>query len=367
MRCILGVFESYFRSVEDESLKDNFVLSYELLDEMMDFGFAQITETKVLREYITQKGFELEPKHIEPPLAATGNVSWRPEGIKHAKNEVYLDVIEYVNMLLTSNGDVLDCSVNGVIKAKCYLSGMPELKLGLNDKIMFECTDNKVAASERSVKGIELGDVKFHQCVRLSKFEQERLISFTPPDGDFCLMSYTLPNPDNKPLFWVECIVEKQSETGIELFVRCRSQFKKRSAANNVEIRIPVSEDSDSPKLKASAGTAKYKPEENTIKWSIGYFPGGKEFSLKARVGLPSLKMIDIDPNRYSRGSAEDIFGTKRPISVSFELPYFTLSGVQVRYLKITERSGYSAVPWVRYITKSGQYSVRMPDRAGQD
>jgi AP-1 complex subunit mu len=29
--------------------------------------------------------------------------------------------------------------------------------------------------------------------------------------------------------------------------------------------------------------------------------------------------------------------GAKRPISVKFEIPYFTTSGIQVRYLKIIE------------------------------
>lgn len=47
--------------------------------------------------------------------------------------------------------------------------------------------------------------------------------------------------------------------------------------------------------------------------------------------------------------------GEKRPpITVKFEIPYFTVSGVQVRYLKIVEKSGYQALPWVRYITQNG-------------
>lgn len=46
------VLESYFKELEDESLRDNFVITYELLDEMMDFGYPQITEVKVLQEYI---------------------------------------------------------------------------------------------------------------------------------------------------------------------------------------------------------------------------------------------------------------------------------------------------------------------------
>ena len=33
------VLESYFGELEDESLRDNFVITYELLDEMMDHGY----------------------------------------------------------------------------------------------------------------------------------------------------------------------------------------------------------------------------------------------------------------------------------------------------------------------------------------
>lgn len=46
------VFTDYFKELEDESLRDNFVITYELLDEMMDHGYPQITEVKLLKEYI---------------------------------------------------------------------------------------------------------------------------------------------------------------------------------------------------------------------------------------------------------------------------------------------------------------------------
>lgn len=47
------------------------------------------------------------------------------------------------------------------------------------------------APGEKS-KTVELEDVKFHQCVRLSRFENDRTISFIPPDGESELMSYRL-------------------------------------------------------------------------------------------------------------------------------------------------------------------------------
>lgn len=89
----------YFKELEEESIRDNFVVIYELLDELLDFGYPQTTDSKILQEYITQEGHKLE---IQPriPMAVTNAVSWRSEGIKYRKNEVFLDVIESVNILV---------------------------------------------------------------------------------------------------------------------------------------------------------------------------------------------------------------------------------------------------------------------------
>ena len=52
---LVEVFTEYFKEIEEESIRDNFVIIYELLDEIMDFGYPQTTETKVLQEFITQE------------------------------------------------------------------------------------------------------------------------------------------------------------------------------------------------------------------------------------------------------------------------------------------------------------------------
>jgi len=43
-------------------------------------------------------------------------------------------------MQVNANGNVVRSEILGAVKMKCYLSGMPELRLGLNDKVMFETT-----------------------------------------------------------------------------------------------------------------------------------------------------------------------------------------------------------------------------------
>ena len=50
--------------------------------------------------YITQEGHKLDTGAPRPPATVTNAVSWRSEGIKYRKNEVFLDVIESVNLLV---------------------------------------------------------------------------------------------------------------------------------------------------------------------------------------------------------------------------------------------------------------------------
>ncbi|BBM98751.1 AP-1 complex subunit mu [Marchantia polymorpha subsp. ruderalis] len=338
---VVDVFKHYFEELEEESLRDNFVVVYELLDEMMDFGYPQYTEAKILSEFIKTDAYKIEMT-TRPPMAVTNAVSWRMEGIKYKKNEVFLDVVESVNILVNSNSQLVRSDVVGALKMRTYLSGMPECKLGLNDRVLLE-------AQGRATKGkaIDLDDIKFHQCVRLARFENDRTISFIPPDGAFDLMTYRL-STQVRPLIWVEAQVERHSRSRVEYMVKARSQFKERSTATNVEIELPVPSDATTPAVRTSMGSAVYAPEREALLWKIKSFPGGKEYMLRAKFGLPSI-------------AAEETLPEKRPpIRVKFEIPYFTVSGIQVRYLKIIEKSGYQALPWVRYITMAGEYELRM-------
>lgn len=43
----------YFRELEEESIRDNFVIIYELLDELVDFGYPQTTDGKILQEWVS--------------------------------------------------------------------------------------------------------------------------------------------------------------------------------------------------------------------------------------------------------------------------------------------------------------------------
>lgn len=72
---LVDVFKEYFEELEEESLRDNFVIVYELLDEVktpffesnpssflqvMDFGYPQFTEGKILSEFIKTDAHRME-------------------------------------------------------------------------------------------------------------------------------------------------------------------------------------------------------------------------------------------------------------------------------------------------------------------
>lgn len=65
---------------------------------------------------------------------------------------------------------------------------------------------------------------------------------------------------------------------------------------------------------------------------------------MRAELGLPSVRGDDELGGGMTGGFGGSMGGVggmgkgaKRPIQVKFEIPYFTTSGIQVRYLKITE------------------------------
>lgn len=65
-------------------------------------------------------------------------------------------------------------------------------------------------------------------------------------------------------------------------------------------------------------GAAVYVPEKEALVWKIKSFPGGREFLLRAKFSLPSV------------AAEEEPQGRMPPMRVNFEIPYFTVSGIQV-------------------------------------
>ena len=161
--------------------------------------------------------------------------------------------------------------------------------------------------------------------------------------------------------------------------VKLKAQFKRKSSANNVEIFVPVPDDADTPKFRVSFDFQAQRDVDVLMVLATGRFGVGAIRTRQVRVRVEAQAArrwariphactlwFAISKRRYvilkqfhplavTHGYTEQESMDKRaPITVKFEIPYFTVSGIQVRYLKIVEKSGYQALPWVRYITQNG-------------
>ncbi|TPX59369.1 hypothetical protein PhCBS80983_g02551 [Powellomyces hirtus] len=352
---VTGLGRSYFGKFDEDAVKSNFTLIYELLDEICDFGFPQNTEAETLKLYITTEGVRSERAMKEEgariAIQATGAVAWRRPDIKYRKNEAFLDVVESVNLLMSAKGTVLRADVSGQVLMRAYLSGMPECKFGLNDKVLLE-KEGKLGSAVSTVPGggrksagaVELDDCQFHQCVKLGNYERDRTINFIPPDGECELMKYRTTENINLP-FRVQAAVVEISKNRMEFKVSVRSQFSNKIFAQNVQLKIPVPTNTSGVKCLVTAGKAKYVGSENSIIWKISRFQGQQEYLLSAEAELTST----TTKKAWSRP----------PISMDFQVLMFTASGLMVRFLKIFEKSNYPSVKWVRYMTKPGTYQIR--------
>jgi len=344
----LNICKAYFaQELNDNTVRKNFVLIYELLDEILDYGVPQITEPEVLKKYILEGGLKLEQlsdfdKLKQITMQATGANSWRPEGIFYKKNNIYIDVVETANVIFSNKGNVLKFDIHGAIEVNCQLSGMPECKFGMNDKLLLQ--RDTVNANPNDKNAVVINDIKFDQCVKLSKFDKERAITFTPPDGKFVLMNYRISDCTSVP-FKIMCLFSKTGNK-MEYKIKLRTEFEKTYTAQNIELIIPIPTSTTKKNINAGMGKAKFESDHNGIVWRIKKFQGGKEALL--RVDLELAK--DWNESEWN----------KPPISLNFSIPMHTASGVKVSFLKVIEKSGYKPYKWIRYITKSGDYSHRI-------
>ena len=308
--------------------------------------------------YITTEGVKSERTTEDSSritMQATGAMSWRKPDIKYRKNEAFVDVIEDVNLLMSATGTVLRADVNGHIMMRAYLSGTPECKFGLNDRLLLDGDGLAAAgpagnaagtkATKAAAGSVTLEDCQFHQCVKLGRFDTDRTISFVPPDGEFELMRYRATENVNLP-FKVHAIVNEIGKSKVEYSIVIKANYGNKLFATNVVVRIPTPLNTAKVTERTSQGRAKYEPEHNNVVWKIARFTGQSEFVLQAEAALTSM----TNQKAWSRP----------PLSLSFSLLMFTSSGLLVRYLKVFEKNNYSSVKWVRYMTRAGSYEQRI-------
>jgi len=368
---IADTFVIYFGDPADESaVKDNFSTAYQLLEEMVDYGWPLTTEPNALTDLIRpptvmakiQQAMTGGSSNILSEALPNGTVSnmpWRKAGVSHPNNEIYIDIVEEIDAILSPSGGVISSDVSGSIQAQSNLSGVPDLILTFNDATLID-------------------DSSFHPCVRYARFEKDRVISFVPPDGPFELMRYRLRLDNeghNKPVGSMPIQVIPRISYGnfgsnekgnsgvggrISLSVTARSissliyssSRKGPLVIEDVAVVIPFPKFVRTANLNATVGRIIYDEAGKIAKWEIG------KLDEKTRPQLNGTMELEDGSEEKVSSLSSISEGEQPPLLVTWKILLASVSGLNISGLSVTGEH-YKPYKGVRNITKSGTFQVR--------
>jgi len=240
--------------------------------------------------------------------------------------------------------------IDGVIQMKSYLRGNPQLKLALNDIVVQSENPDQNYSAMRGDR-VVLDDVLFHERVNISEWTSSRTLTVLPPDGEFNVLNYRVSRECRQP-FKIFPSIEKLNKHKVEYSVRIRADVPEINYGANMKITftVPSQVASARPSLAPNSvgEEAEFDKATRKVIWKVKKFKGGEEKSM--RVNLVYEKEVN---EGFRRQLGE--------VCLSFEIPTFNVSGLQVRYLRInSNEKNYNPFRWVRYVTRSQSYVCRV-------
>uniref|UniRef100_A0A673KDN4 AP-4 complex subunit mu-1-like n=1 Tax=Sinocyclocheilus rhinocerous TaxID=307959 RepID=A0A673KDN4_9TELE len=330
---LAALTKDYCGSLSEKSVRMNFALIYELLDEMVDFGYIQTTSTDILKNFIQTEavsskpfslfdlsnvglfGAETQQSKVAPSVAASRPIM-SSRGEQGGKNEIFVDVIARLSVVIGSKGVLMKADIQGEIRIKCFLPTCSEMRIGLNEELSIGKSQLKGYSS-----AVRVDECRFHQAVKLDEFDTFRILKVCPSQGEQTVMQYQLCDElPCAPPFQLFPSVEKDYVNRVLIFLKLRCDLPPKSTALNVSITVPV------PK------GAQYSVQGDIIIWSFVDVPG-----------LSSASLLEVGP-----------------VSMSFELPKQTCTGLQIRFLRLSPTQTGLSQRWVRYVTHSDSYTIRI-------
>ncbi|XP_054662766.1 AP-4 complex subunit mu-1 [Grus americana] len=365
---LVTLLRDFCGPLSEKNVGLNFGLVYELLDEMVDYGYIQTTAPEVLRNLVHSEpvatkpfslldlgsiglfGAETQQSRVAPSSAASRPVLPPRGGEQSARNEIFVDVVERLTVVIAANGTPMKVDVQGEIRLKCYLPGSVELRIGLTEEFC-------VGKSELRGYGtaVRVDECAFHSSVKLDEFESGRVLKVTPNQGELTLMQYQLADDIPAPLpFRLFPSVEQDPPRGrLRLYLKLRCDLPPKGAggggqALNVCLQLPVPKGVSSlaQELSSPEQTAELQPSTKSIRWTIPRCQGGSQLSALFKLEVPGL----------TRASLLEL----GPANLTFELPTHTCSGLHVRFVRFPGSTPCPPQRWVRYLTHSDSYVLRL-------
>ena len=420
--------------MNEDALRKNSILTYELLDEMLDYGYAQMTSTESLKAHVFNDpiapassadgvgaggggggggggkaggggggggkgksrgygvfssaiaaatsaasggggGGGVKRDAVQRSVLATGKD--KSSGGGGARNEIFVDVVEKLNVTFNSSGHLLTSEVDGSIQIRNFLHGTPQIRLALPEDLAIGGRDLSPYGGDYSFSGagaVLLDDCNFHESADLRDFDTDRTIVLTPPEGEFSLMNYRSANDFNPP-FKVTTLIDETVPFKVGITLKVKADFPAKHTCTGLVVKFPVPQKSClgataslEPNLPPGTQHAAYNASDRQVVWQFKKVKGGAEHVLSINVSLQDERVPNV---RKECG----------PVGLGFTIPMFNVSRLMVRYLQIGDGSksgsgasggaggsgagkggggGKGPHRWVRYVTKSSSYVCRV-------
>ncbi|XP_055960225.1 AP-4 complex subunit mu-like isoform X2 [Mercurialis annua] len=285
---IARVIKDYLGLLNEDSLRKNFVLVYELLDEIIDFGYVKTTSTEVLKSYVFNEPIMVDPARLPsldpasifakgdkrvPRTAFTKSViANEPHGRK--REEIFVDVIEKISLTFSSSGNILTSEIDGTIQMKSYLNGNPEIRLVLNDDLNIGRSGKSTIdySSSSGVGAVILDNCNFHESVHLDSFETDRTLTLTAPDGEFSVMNYRITR-EFRPPFRISALIEEVGHLKAEVIIKVRADFPTSITTDAIVVEMPLPAYTTRVNFELEPGavgnTTDFKESSKKIEWGL--------------------------------------------------------------------------------------------------
>ncbi|KZW03889.1 clathrin adaptor, mu subunit [Exidia glandulosa HHB12029] len=329
IQTFVDILRDYFGDLSAASIRENFDIVYQLLEEVIDDGYPLTTELNALRDIVLPPTFlkkVISVAGITGLSKATGHpfsspIPWRKAGLRYNNNEIKFDVIEDLDAIVNKNGSVVTSTVWGKVQARSHLSGVPDLLMTFtNPQVLTDCS--------------------FHPCVRLQRWTRDKSLSFVPPDGAFVLMEYRYTPPNAAltassqaniplPIALKSSVTLTEGGGTLDLTLTSRMGIAMQSAT----VELFLGSGAQSANFMVSGGGSwNFDPKTLILRWTISPVPSSSSHTLRGsftssetvpRIGSALKATYEIQPHSYSGLKVDQL-------KVSGE-QYKTYKGVRLR------------------------------------
>lgn len=339
----------YITAITENNIRDNFVLIYQILDEMNHGGFTYTVENNQLFDMISPPSLAnkmLDVLSIGSPTttlksnvatAAVSKIPWRRDNVKYIKNAVYFDIVESIDAVITPDGNISSAIVHGEVECKCQLSGTPDLALFLKHNP-------------------PLQDVSLHRCVRLARYERDQMISFVPPDGEFTLCTYRVDSNINIPLYVRPEFNWTKDKCTFSISFGQRSPVS-ISLLEDITVIIPIPKSCSAVVSQCNIGNVRTDQLTKTCRWEVKEMPKDGSHLKNDKLAGGQTSGVPMITGTFTLN--REVPMDERPtIRVLFNLKKFSATGTTIDGLLI-KNVNYQPTRGVRSITKGGKFQVR--------